>query len=249
MKKIENLHVEEIICNDNNELLKKRLKELLVTICYGKEQEESGIINFNEAIEELNRRIETKEDIQKAGMIGELLFHLKSFEIFEAYRHISVYLNKEERSVKKGFDVLLFDGTDIWYTEVKSKTNSFSLNITADHISKIKEAIRDLKEKFYHNDNKNYWLTAKSNIANITSSILKKQISKILTREISKDVEKNAISVSAVFNEEITNIEKNEIEKTLKKETKFFKNLAAVCITNDNYKRIIKILKEMENGI
>ena len=78
---------------------------------------------------------------------------------------------------------------------------------------------------------------------------LKKQISKILTREISKDVEKNAISVSAVFNEEITNIEKNEIEKTLKKETKFFKNLAAVCITNDNYKRIIKILKEMENGI
>ena len=37
--------------------------------------------------------------------------------------------------------------------------------------------------------------------------------------------------------------------KTLKKETKFFKNLAAVCITNDNYKRIIKILKEMENGI
>ena len=40
MKKIENLHVEEIICDDNNELLKKRLKELLVTICYGKEQEE-----------------------------------------------------------------------------------------------------------------------------------------------------------------------------------------------------------------
>ena len=178
MKKIENLHVEEIICDDNNELLKKRLKELLVTICYGKEQEESGIINFNEAIEELNRRIETKEDIQKAGMIGELLFHLKSFEIFEAYKHISVYLNKEERSVKKGFDVLLFDGTDIWYTEVKSKTNSFSLNITADHISKIKEAIRDLKEKFYHNDNKNYWLTAKSNIANITSSILKNKFLK-----------------------------------------------------------------------
>lgn len=247
MGKLENQNVLEIICNDDDETLKRKLKELLVTICYGKEQEELEIITFDETIEELNKRIERKTDEQKAGMIGELLFHLKSFEELKNYSHISIYLNREERSVKKGFDVLLFDGEKIWYTEVKSRENAQNENITDSHISKIQEAITDVKSKFSSN-NKNYWLTAKSNIANVEEKELKKQIADILTKEIDVQIEKNAIGVSTVFKKNIDNINKEKIKEILNNEKNNFKNIAAICISHKDYKKIVKILKELENG-
>lgn len=247
MEKLENQNILEIICNDEEETIKQKLKQLLVTICYGKEQEELEIISFDETIEELNKRIERKTDEQKAGMIGELLFHLKSFEKLKNYSHISIYLNREERSVKKGFDVLLFDGKKVWYTEVKSRENAQNENITDSHVSKIQEAITDVKGKFSSN-NKNYWLTAKSNIANVEEKELKKQIADILTKEIDEQIGKNAIGVSAVFKKDIDNIDKEKIKKVLDREKNNFKNIVAVCISHEDYKKMIKILKELENG-
>ena len=99
MNEIKNGQVLEMICNDTDELLKENLKKLLIEICYGKEK--IGIITFEETIKELNQRISQKTDPQKAGMIGELLFHIKSYECFKGYSHISIYLNKEERSKKR----------------------------------------------------------------------------------------------------------------------------------------------------
>lgn len=247
MEKLENQNILEIICNDEEETIKQKLKQLLVTICYGKEQEELEIISFDETIEELNKRIERKTDEQKAGMIGELLFHLKSFEKLKNYSHISIYLNREERSVKKGFDVLLFDGKKVWYTEVKSRENAQNENITDSHVSKIQEAITDVKGKFSSN-NKNYWLTAKSNIANVEEKELKKQIADILTKEIDEQIEKNAIGVSAVFKKDIDSIDKKKVKEVLDREKNNFKNIVAVCISHEDYKKIVKILKELENG-
>lgn len=247
MKKLENQNILEIICNDKDEVLKQKLRELLVTICYGKEQEELEIITFDETIEELNKRIDRKTDNQKAGMIGELLFHLKSFEELKNYSHISIYLNREERSVKKGFDVLLFDGEKVWYTEVKSRENAQNENITDAHVSKIQEAITDVKGKFLSN-NKNYWLTAKSNIANVKSNELKKQIADILSKEINIQIEKNAIGVSTVFKTDVDNINKEKVKEVLNNEKDNFNNIVAVCISHENYKKIIEILKELENG-
>lgn len=245
MKKIKNGQVLEIICNDTNEALKENLKKLLIQICYGKEK--IGIMTFEETIKELNTRISTKTDEQKAGMIGELLFHIKSYECFKGYSHISVYLNKEERSVKKGFDVLLFDGEKVWYSEVKSRENALEEDITSAHSKKIKEAINDIKEKFNSN-NDNYWLTAKTNIVNIKSKKLEKQIADILTKDINKNVQKNAITVSAVFKQNFEEINKNDIELLLKERNEEFNILSAVCMSHEDYKKVINILKEIEDG-
>lgn len=245
MKKIKNGQVLEIICNDTNETLKENLKKLLIQICYGKEKIE--IMTFEETIKELNIRISNKTDEQRAGMIGELLFHIKSYECFKGYSHISVYMNKEERSVKKGFDILLFDGENVWYSEVKSRENASEEDITSAHSKKVKEAINDIIGKFNSNNN-NYWLTAKSNIVNIKSKKLEKQIADILTRDIDKNVQKNAIAVSAVFKENFEEINKNDIELLLEERKGEFNILSAVCMSHEDYKKVINILKEIENG-
>lgn len=245
MNKTEKGQVLEVICNDTDEILKDKLKKLLIEICYGKEK--IGIITFEETIKELNQRISQKTDPQKAGMIGELLFHIKSYECFKGYNHISVYLNKEERNVKKGFDVLLFDGEKVWYSEVKSMENAEDVDITDAHIEKVKEAISDINNKFNSNNN-NYWLTAKTNIANIGKKRLEKQIAEILTKDIDKDIQKNAITVSTVFKQSPSEIKKENIEKLIKEKEKNFNILTAVCISHSDYKKIINILKEIEKG-
>lgn len=247
MKKLEEKNVIEIICDDEEQVLKQKLKDLLAIICYGKDEVELETVTLEETIEELNKRIERKNENQKAGMIGELLFHLKSYEYLEEYSHISVYLNREERSVKKGFDVLLFDGERVWYSEVKSKENGDNEDITDLHVAKIKEAISDVKEKF-KGENKNYWISAKTNIVNIEEKDLKKQIADILTKDINPEIKKDAIGVSAVFKRNIENIEECKVKEALDREKENFNHLAAVCLTHEDYNKIIRILKELENG-
>lgn len=247
MKKLEEKNVIEIICDDEEQVLKQKLKDALAIICYGKDEVELETVTLEETIEELNKRIERKTENQKAGMIGELLFYLKSYEYLEEYSHISVYLNREERSVKKGFDVLLFDGERVWYSEVKSKENGENEDITDLHVAKIKEAISDVKEKFKC-ENKNYWISAKTNIVNIDEKNLKKQIADILTKDINPEIKKDVIGVSAVFKRNIENIEECKVKEALDREKENFNHLAAVCLTHEDYNKIIRILKELGNG-
>jgi len=242
-----NNNVFEVIFDDTDEEFTRKIKELLLDICYGKENADLGTITFEETIKELNKRISTKTQEQKAGMIGELLFHLKSYELFKKHAHISVYFNKEERSVKKGFDVLLFDGKKVWYCEVKSREDANNEDITLSHIKKLKEAIKDAKEKF-NSENENYWLTAKTNIVNIEEKSLKKQIADILTKDINKNVKKDTMGVSVAFQRELNSISKDSVEEYLKTEEDNFDSLVAICITHEDYEKIIKMLKEISDG-
>ena len=235
----------DIIVNDTRKEIEEKMKQLLTIICYGKENVDLGIVNFKETIEELNKRIASKTNNQKAGMIGELLFHLKSYEYLKEYTHISVYLNREERSVKKGFDVLLFKDDCVWYSEVKSRENADREDVTEAHKAKLNEAISDIKGKF-KGDNKNYWLSAKTNIVNIEEKDLKKAIAQILSKDINED--KNVIGVSVVFKKDAENICKDTIKQVIDEESSNFENIIAVCITHDDYNKIVDMLKELENG-
>ena len=59
----------------------------------------------------------------KKGLIGELLTHIIISEMFPEYRVISPYFNLEERSIKKGFDIVLVSkkaNYELFVTEVKA---------------------------------------------------------------------------------------------------------------------------------
>ena len=237
----------EVIYNESEEKFVEKIKQLLTQICGGKENEELGIITFEETIKELNARIIHKTDSQKAGMIGELLFQIISYDLFKGYTHISLYFNQEERSVKKGFDLLLFQEDKVLYCEVKSKENGDEGEITDLHLEKLKEGVKDLKDKF-SSGNTNYWYTAKMNIANIKEDALKKQIACILNQDVNPEERKDAVAVSVVFQKEQNQIEKDSINKYVNKEERNFKSLLAVSITHEDYKKIITILERLSNG-
>lgn len=69
----------------------------------------------------LERYNSKSEDIKK-GMIGELLAHILIGHYDAKLTSLSILKNKEERSIKKGFDIIYWhqDHKSLWYSEVKS---------------------------------------------------------------------------------------------------------------------------------
>lgn len=100
------------------------LRERLAAYCYGATVagEDSEFYSFDRTMEEFLERFEPKPRATKIGMAGELLTHILMPVIYPDLSVASVYFNKEERSIKKGFDLTFFDptGASVWYGEVKS---------------------------------------------------------------------------------------------------------------------------------
>lgn len=58
----------------------------------------------------------------KLGMLGELLCHVLLFYFRKEFSAASPFFNMEEGSIKKGFDIIVSNGTkgELWITEIKS---------------------------------------------------------------------------------------------------------------------------------
>lgn len=104
--------------------LKSIIRGRLASICYGSAKTNTGRImySYKATIKEFLNRYEKKTTKIKKGLIGELFTHIIISEMFLEYSIISPYFNLEERSIKKGFDVVLTSKKehDLFITEVKA---------------------------------------------------------------------------------------------------------------------------------
>jgi len=127
--------------------LKEKIVQMLSSLWHGSvDAEERPQFTYNTTVKRFLERYQTKTADTKKGMIGELLTHLllPTYLNLEA---ISIMKNKEENSIRKGFDVVYTDESDlIWYCEVKSggDTNSTE-NIDTKNISLLKKAKDDIE--------------------------------------------------------------------------------------------------------
>lgn len=112
------------IINDLSEDIKESIREQLSLICHGSDYANSGrkTYGYRNTVREFIKRYEKKSEKTQLGMIGELLVHLLIQNYFDEYKSVTPYFNMEERSIKKGYDVVLteVDSPVLWITEVKS---------------------------------------------------------------------------------------------------------------------------------
>ena len=94
------------------------IKENLINLCWGSENEE--FYDINEVIEEFLERFKNKNTEQKYGYIGEFLYYLYILYNADVIKPVSLFFNQEERGFKKGFDLLGYGNNEFWYSEVKS---------------------------------------------------------------------------------------------------------------------------------
>ncbi|WP_010202137.1 hypothetical protein [Salinibacterium sp. PAMC 21357] len=100
------------------------LKERLSAFCFGAVQaaEDASYYSFERTLREFLERYDSKAHSTKIGMAGELIIHALMPHIHPGLTSAAVFFNKEERSIKKGFDSTFYAAASsaIWYAEVKS---------------------------------------------------------------------------------------------------------------------------------
>lgn len=101
-------------------------------------------------------------------MAGELLVHLvfpgEHFDLTSG----GIFFNKEEKNIKKGFDLMFLEGTSsgVWYGEVKSGETSSDPDSDSEHStdgkvhSLLMEAARDLASKLRADAPRSRWDSA-----------------------------------------------------------------------------------------
>lgn len=128
--------------------LEEKIREKISSLWHGAvDSKERTQFNYRNTIKRFLERYETKTDNTKKGMIGELLTHLliPQYTDFEA---ISIMKNKEENSIRKGFDIVYCNkNSSLWYCEVKSGGDE---NLTEDidkkNLSLLNIALGDIQK-------------------------------------------------------------------------------------------------------
>lgn len=143
--------------------LKESIRKHLSSICHGADQAASVRVmyNYQSTLATFLERYNSKPELTKIGMIGELLSHVLIIEMLPNYEPVSPFFNLEEKSIKKGFDVLLFSNTDdeLWITEVKSGHLHKDKNSSETTKDLLNTAKGDLKKRLNENE-LNHWQNA-----------------------------------------------------------------------------------------
>ncbi len=142
---------------------KNIIRRNLSSICHGNYASCSGLNShqYKSTIREFLTRYERKLESTKKGMVGEMLSQLILREYLPEYSIASPYFNQEERSIRKGFDIVAYkEGSDqIWLTEIKSgeRNTNQSSNDKCDQLFTL--ARDDLFTRL-NNNNSTLWYNA-----------------------------------------------------------------------------------------
>lgn len=149
--------------NQFSTALQTAIRENLVAICYGPADAISGrrMFSYKATLTEFVKRYSDKTGNQRKGLIGELLLHVLLHELLNEYSVDSPFFNNEERSVKKGFDVVVDNSEtkELWITEVKSGNLHLNKNASQTIVELINTAKNDLNQRL-NSDSISLWLNA-----------------------------------------------------------------------------------------
>lgn len=226
------------------ENIEMMLRNNLVGLCWGTENED--YYDINDVIDEFLDRFFRKSEEQQFGYIGEFLYYLYILNNADIISPVSIFFNQEEKSFKKGFDLLGYDGSELWYSEVKSGEKK-EYDIDSVNLERLSTAYRDIKDKLrFINRNTNYWDTAKSNICKIkVNGIIsdRNNVVNILTTDRVKENIKNVIIVSVIFDNSTVDLNVRKIKEKYDNIKSQRENITIVCIRKKTIDKIIEIIK------
>lgn len=153
-----------LCCVDNlSAELQQVLRDNLTRICHGVDQasRDRAIFKYSATLKEFWDRYSSKPKSTKIGMLGELLAHVVVLKFFPNFDVVSPFFNMEEKSIRKGFDLLLYEleNNDVWITEVKAGEAANGQTPCVATRTLLARARDDLKGRLAEQEF-NHWLNA-----------------------------------------------------------------------------------------
>jgi len=244
-----------ICCVDDfSDELKDVIRKELNAICFGKRAAGGlpGIYSYEKTLKEFLVRYDKTTPKIQVGMMGELLAHILVGSAFSDLEPISRLFNKEERHIKKGFDLNFLGKSkdSIWYGEVKSGEKSDLHTVDSKHKDLLGTAKRDLLGKFKEGK-LSLWDNALNDVSLVLATKKAKSVSQLLQKDflsLEKDsnLKKNAVLISSLFHSSKDRpTEKTVAEHTANLLSKGeFSGVLVLCIQKTAYSTIVDFLRE-----
>ena len=240
---------------DFSDELKQTIVKKLSSIWHGSvDASERQQFNYNTTVKRFLERYKTKTPDTKKGMIGELLTHLL-IPIYVNLNAISIMKNKEENSIRKGFDIVYTDDNNsIWYCEVKSGGDT---NTTENINTKNKALLNKAKEDIIEHTLGNRATLWDSVLIDVNSTIFssnkKIDIKKLLDEDHpdadNRNLDRNVILSSVLYKKldtKICSVELKDHKLNIEAE-KIFVGLIIFSIQKETYKKIETFLISESN--
>lgn len=240
---------------DFGDALKQRIRQNLTAIAHGKATAEEPIpqYSYKHTLKNFMERYASKDENTQKGMIGELLSHILIPDIFQDLTSLSVYFNKEERSIKKGFDIIYCNLSEktTWYSEVKSGHRGASDNSDKANAVLLERASADLRAKFSEGRD-SLWNSALIDATLVLGSEKAVTVKQLLSQDsplneanvTSQD--KNAILISVLYETPANPISIVGLSGFFSevKSNGHFKEIIVFSIQKETYQKIASFLEE-----
>lgn len=240
--------------------LKDIIRKNLTSICHGSAHSGSALYSYKSTLKSFLERYDKKTDNTKKGIIGEFISHLMMIESFNNFKISSAFFNLEEKSIKKGFDLIVYDSKDnsVWITEVKSG----NLHKDKSHDETTKELLNTAKIDLVSRLNEQevqYWLNA---INHVRSSVqeandYKDALITILDSNYGSNAangkasskDKNVILVSNLFEALDTKVTINPVKSAYNEITgsSLFQKIIVLSVQKGTYENIVNFLRGEAN--
>lgn len=246
-----------VVCyiDELSDELKDLIRQELSYICHGKNEVEEYHLDhhsYKKTLTEFLKRYSSKSLEIKKGIMGEFIAHLIINKVLPNLNTISIFFNKEDLSMRKGFDLNYIDveGNVVWYGEVKSG----ELNDTASPDDKNKQLLGAAKNgvaELLSGQRPNLWNSVIIDAGLSFASDQRKKVKELLDgdiREIEENsvVKKNAILVSVLFHDAGNKITPESVKEHLSKivTEDIFSDVILFSIQKSTYTKIESFLNE-----
>ena len=203
-------------------------------------------------------RYSTKSEKTQKGMIGELLSHILMSEFFKDLTSLSVLKNKEEKSIKKGFDIIYFNNSNnsIWYSEVKSGHKNTKKSAAEGNKILLNRSYKGINKMFLSGRD-SLWQSAIIDVVlTIGSKKKAKSLKKLLSADsplnkTASDKDKNVILISVLYENPMNALKIKDFDSFIEaiKDKKDFKNILICSIQKNTFEKVAKFLEsEAKNG-
>lgn len=237
--------------------LKKLIRSNLATICHGShvtDCSDEPLFGYEATLSSFLDRYKDKSEKTKIGMVGEFLAHILITELFDEFDVSTAFFNMEEKSIRKGFDLVLYKPKDesVWITEVKS--GNLLKGKSHDETAKVllQRAKADVHERLNEQEIM-YWLNAVNAVRSSVSDTksYKKSLVQILNqkggaafKKLAKSEDCSVVLISTLFEPLKTRISKSAPKNYLEvlKNLKAFKGVLVICIQKETYTRVMEFL-------
>ena len=247
-----------MISNLSDEL-KNILRDELAFVFHG----ENAVLNLPEHFTYKNtlkiflERYDKKPEKTKKGMIGELLSHILIPRFFEDFKSLSVLKNKEESSIKKGFDIIYTNVTEksLWYSEVKSGHKNKADTCGTANTTLLKRSYKGLKEML-NSSRETLWDSAMGDVLYTLGQIEGASLRTLLSEHspvqssptTSKD--KNAVIISVLYEDTKAPLTIKDFDDFMEdiKDKEDFQNILIISFQKSTFEAVADFLKkESEN--